>query len=340
MNSELKRRFDSLGTWYHNFSFEGVNSNEDKISSEEIYQALRSLFCDRIEECVILDIGCSCGYYSVRLAMENAGKVIGIEKSCHRIDQASFVKDYFLKTERDKSKVSFFCDNFQDYLKNTSHTDRYEYILAMSVLYYQKDLYEVAKMFTYRTHSIIARWRRIEDGADENKSGKLFYDELKKFDFVETERKEFGGRDFVRYNRKGPFRLIKNHNLLFSNDPYTRDYDEIIRKVTGTRHPVVWSRLAPQYRKDFKDFIIHVKPNELLHRDFGPDFEVVKRNKQNLIESVKAKGLLCPLGTVRRQNGYRVLDGNHRSGISKMLNFDKVAIIALEEYDSHKNLIL
>jgi SAM-dependent methyltransferase len=330
----------SLGPWYHKINFEGTMSNEDSISSEEIYQELRPLLNDRLEESIFLDVGCNDGYYTSRLGVDKAQSVVGVEKSEKCIKQAYFLRDYLIKDPSSRKNVEFVCDTFQNYLMTILQTTRFNCILALSVIYHQHDQYEVARLFSNMTHMIITRFRREDRGENEIRTGEIFSSHLRKFKFVETERKEFGGRDFVRYDRIGNLRLEKNHSKLFTDEIYTRGYDEIIGKVVGCRHPVVWSRLEESLRKNIDDFVTWVKPEMLIHRNMDPDFEVVFRNKKNLLESVKEHGLLCPIVGRRKKNGYAIDDGNHRAAISKILKLDRVAIIGMEEYDDKGNLIL
>lgn len=326
---DLRSKIEELGPWYQSVSFDNIRTNDDNISAEDIYLGLRPLIINHLNDMRFLDVGCNSGYFTDRFVMDGAELAIGVDKNPRCFPQALFLKKWLFGEDKKSEKVIFYNESFQDYLKRIPHTTRFDCILASAVLYYQKDMYEVAKLFSEKTHTVICRWYKVDD---DYRNGNTFYDHLKTFGFHENGRSEVGGRDFVRYEKDGPFRLIKNHNLLFGDNPLTRGYDEIIKRVTECRNPIVWSRIDAEKRKNIDNFISYVLPRELIHRDFGPNYEVLFSNKAGLIESIKKNGLLNPLVVIKANNGYIVDDGNHRAGIANLLNLEKVAVIILEKF--------
>jgi ParB-like chromosome segregation protein Spo0J len=71
--------------------------------------------------------------------------------------------------------------------------------------------------------------------------------------------------------------------------------------------------------------------DDCVNRDFGEDWQFLRDNKHDLIESIARQGMVIPLVAKVLPDGYRIDEGNHRSGIAKMLGFKTIPVILLDE---------
>ncbi len=336
-----------LGPWYQTIDFNGIltNKNHPTGTAEQVYQDIKSFLPKHLMVTNILDIGCSAAYFIIRLMMDGAGEATGIDINPKSIQQAEFTKDFYLKDI--KQDIKLLCDDYMDYLRKD--LNRYDAIIASSVLYprFMKskmdkewmidNYYEKAELLTSKTFTIIARWRQENN----YRNGDLFYEQLQKFNFHETGRKELCSRTLVRYQRDGNLILSKNHDMVF-NDDKPRGWDEIISAVSDCKNLRVWFRLDKDKRKDLSPFITWVNPDILIHRKFNSpkaqkiyntktQLEFLENHRALLLKSVKENGIETPIVARETDEGLIVDDGNHRSGIAQSLKLDKIAVIILKE---------
>jgi len=348
----LKQQIEDLGNWYQTIDFgNGVFTNNNVSATgtaEQVYQDIRSFLPRHLDSTHFLDVGCNSGYFIVRLMLDGAADATGVDIDTKCINQANFVKSFFLDKNKCKS-IRIIQKDFQKYLTSIPSNTRYDAIIASSVLYprtniasldrkYLEDyFYQRAKVLTDKAYMLICRWR-TEDNC---RNGDIFYEQLQKFNYQEIERKELGNRNLVVYQRDENLKLAKNHRMAFDDDK-TRGWDEIISKITDCKNLRVWNRTDKTERKDLSDFITYVSPSTLIYRNFlssrhqkiygtTTELDFIANHKPKLFESVKEIGIQQPPVVRETDEGYMVDDGNHRSGLANALGFDKIAVIILKE---------
>jgi len=330
---KLRATIEELSPWYQSIDFgDGIITPGGKFYGDPLWSTLRSFLPANLDQMNFLDVGSNAGIFCIRLGLEACVNVVGVERNEKWIKQSEFLMKYFTQKHDPNlpGKVKFVHDGAESFLNSIPHNTRYFAIIAISVLYHQNNPDEYARLFNQYTDTIITRWRN-GDSAHERFA---FNNELDRLGFYIAKEVEIHGRLFIVYERRGNWRLHKNHERLFK-DGKSRSYSELMKTLTGFVNLVVWGRWDKADRKDISDFISHVSPEACFHRDFSSEVGghdgFLKSYKKQLVQSIIKEGIHTPVVGKVIEGGFQALEGNHRVGIAKMLKHKTVPIIILEE---------
>ncbi len=100
----------------------------------------------------VLDIGCSDGYYSMKIAEAKAKQVIGIDINDKRIEKALFIKSLL-----GLNNVDFYADTI-DVINQKSH-GKYDLILCLGFLHRYHNPYELLQILGAKTEMLLLEWK-------------------------------------------------------------------------------------------------------------------------------------------------------------------------------------
>lgn len=141
ISKEITKALKNLGPWYQRYEMEGRFTTDSKISDEDEWYLIRSLFEeDDLSGLRILDLGSNAGYFSAMMALEGAD-VIMVEPNPMYIKQAHWTKHFFEQTFNNKKGLHMMMKNTTLSELDYSTIGWCDYILASSVLYYTGDEY-------------------------------------------------------------------------------------------------------------------------------------------------------------------------------------------------------
>lgn len=94
--SEIRRRVDELGPWFHNMELKGVATapahplgNYPAVKWRAFAGALQG----RVAGCSVLDIGCNGGFYALEMKRLGASRVVAIDEREDYLEQARFAAE-------------------------------------------------------------------------------------------------------------------------------------------------------------------------------------------------------------------------------------------------------
>jgi len=128
--SEIRKRIEALGEWFHNIDLGGVKTAPNHFLGD--YPAIKwRSFADAIPHDLtgmsVLDIGCNGGFYSIEMKRRGAARVLGIDSDERYLAQAHFA------ARATGLNISF--DLMSVYDVGALH-ERFDIVLFMGVLYH------------------------------------------------------------------------------------------------------------------------------------------------------------------------------------------------------------
>ena len=110
----LISRIKEMGPWFHNIEIaKDVYTNPNSDYPLNRWKVLEQHLPERLDGKVCLDIGCSSGFFSMKLRERNAEQIVGIDfgEQAKAIQQAEFAKE---TCEREGSITSLFLISNRD----------------------------------------------------------------------------------------------------------------------------------------------------------------------------------------------------------------------------------
>jgi tRNA (mo5U34)-methyltransferase len=128
--SEIRKRVETLGPWFHNLDLHGVKTAPTHFLGD--YPALKwRRFSHALPSDLrgrrVLDIGCNAGFYSIEMKRRGADRVLGIDSDAEYLAQARFAAEVS-GLEIEFQKVSVY--------DVASLGEKFEMVLFMGVLYH------------------------------------------------------------------------------------------------------------------------------------------------------------------------------------------------------------
>jgi tRNA (mo5U34)-methyltransferase len=128
--SEIRRRAEALGPWFHNLDLNGVRTAPDHFLGD--YPAVKfRRFAGALPQDLtglsVLDIGCNGGFYSIEMKRRGAARVLGIDHDEGYLAQARFA------TEVAGLDIEYRPMNVYDV---GALGERFDVVLFMGVLYH------------------------------------------------------------------------------------------------------------------------------------------------------------------------------------------------------------
>ena len=146
------------GMWNHYYNFNGVESRQitDQVGGNiKKWERMKILLKKNYKNKIILDVGCSDGFFSNQIAKMGAKKVYGIDSNKSRVERAKFAS----KILNIKS-TNFYVKNFYD-LKITKK--KYDLILALGILHRVQDIYKFIEMCTKISHQVLFEFKTLDN---------------------------------------------------------------------------------------------------------------------------------------------------------------------------------
>lgn len=100
----------------------------------------------------ILDVGCSDGFYSIKLAQAGAKKVTGIDINEKRIEKAQFIQRYL-----GLDNVEFLSESIDSTFKDVKHN--YDIIVCFGFLHRYPNPYDLINSLGMKTNMLILEWK-------------------------------------------------------------------------------------------------------------------------------------------------------------------------------------
>ncbi|GAB1581132.1 TIGR04290 family methyltransferase [Phyllobacterium phragmitis] len=94
--SEIRRRIEELGPWFHNMRIGGVETAPDHFLGNYPackWETFAEVLPNDLTGKTVLDIGCNAGFYSLEMKRRNAAHVVGIDHDPHYLRQAAFAAE-------------------------------------------------------------------------------------------------------------------------------------------------------------------------------------------------------------------------------------------------------
>ena len=145
------------GMWNHYYNFNGVESRPimDAVGGNiKKWDRMKILLKKNYKNKIILDIGCSDGFFSNQIAKMGAKKVYGIDFNKSRIERAKFAS----KILNIKS-TDFSVKNLYD-IKITKK--KYDLILALGILHRVPDIYKFIETCTKISHQVLIEFKTLD----------------------------------------------------------------------------------------------------------------------------------------------------------------------------------
>src|SRR5713226_395481 len=128
--SEIRRRVEALGPWFHNIELQGVPTAPDHFLGNYPFIKWRK-FAGAIPEDLagktVLDIGCNAGFYSIEMKRRGADRVLGVDYDESYLAQARFAAQV-TGADIEFQRLSVY--------EVARLTERFDLVLFMGVLYH------------------------------------------------------------------------------------------------------------------------------------------------------------------------------------------------------------
>jgi tRNA (mo5U34)-methyltransferase len=128
--SEIRRRVEALGPWFHNLDLQGVPTAPDHFLGDYPFIKWRK-FAAAIPEDLggktVLDIGCNAGFYSIEMKRRGADRVLGIDFDESYLAQARFAAEV-AETDVEFRQMSVY--------DVAALCERFDIVLFMGVFYH------------------------------------------------------------------------------------------------------------------------------------------------------------------------------------------------------------
>lgn len=95
--SEIRRRIEELGPWFHNIRIGGIETAPDHFLGDYPtckWETFSQALPEDLTGKTVLDIGCNAGFYSIEMKRRNARHVVGIDHDPHFLRQAAFAAEH------------------------------------------------------------------------------------------------------------------------------------------------------------------------------------------------------------------------------------------------------
>lgn len=129
-NSEVRRRIEELGPWFHNIELDGIPTAPDHFLGNYPYvkwcKFAHAIPADLTGKSV-LDIGCNAGFYSIEMKRRGAERVLGIDFDDGYLAQARFAAE-IASVAIEFRKLSVYDIGLLE--------ERFDVVLFMGVLYH------------------------------------------------------------------------------------------------------------------------------------------------------------------------------------------------------------
>ena len=129
--SDLKRRVEALGPWFHNMNLGGVWTAPDHFLGDYPAQKFDH-FAERLPDDLsgksVIDIGCNAGFYSIEMKRRGADRVLGIDSDERYLAQARLATEVLGFNDIEFAQV--------DVYDVAALGERFDFIIFMGVLYH------------------------------------------------------------------------------------------------------------------------------------------------------------------------------------------------------------
>ena len=191
----MKDKIEKLSPWNHFYDFGGIKTRKDINSpgcNIKKWKRLEDVFNKySIKNKSIIDIGCSDGYFSIKMKELGAKKVLGIDPDIKRIENANFAKDFFNCKNVDFLPIDIY---------NLNNNRKYDISIALGFLHRIPDIYKALETLTKISNSVILEYKTLNDKKQiclwgggqvkHNKLNQLYF--IPSISFVEGVMYDFG----------------------------------------------------------------------------------------------------------------------------------------------------
>ena len=129
--SDLKRRVEALGPWFHNMNLGGVWTAPDHFLGDYPAQKFDH-FADRLPDDLsgksVIDIGCNAGFYSIEMKRRGADRVLGVDSDERYLAQARLASEVLGYEDIEFRKL--------DVYDVGAIGERFDLVIFMGVLYH------------------------------------------------------------------------------------------------------------------------------------------------------------------------------------------------------------
>jgi|APSaa5957512535_1039671.scaffolds.fasta_scaffold16415_5 SAM-dependent methyltransferase len=143
--------------WNHLYNFDGVKTREAIDSpgfNTRKWPRLKKVFQKvKINDKSVIDVGCSDGYFSVKMA-ENGANVIGIDPDKKRIKKANFAKEFF-----GLNNLEFSSTNLYDLDSNKE----YDMSVALGLIHRIPDIYMALEKLCSISNSVLLEYKALKE---------------------------------------------------------------------------------------------------------------------------------------------------------------------------------
>ncbi len=96
LKSDLRRRIEELGDWFHNLELDGIQTAPNHFLGDYPrckYERFADNLPGELRGRSVLDIGCNAGFYSIEMKRRGAGRVVGIDSDERYLAQAALASE-------------------------------------------------------------------------------------------------------------------------------------------------------------------------------------------------------------------------------------------------------
>jgi len=158
--SSYKKEIESLAKeqeWNHLYDFNGIETRgviDSPGFNTRKWKRLKKVFQKvDLNGKNVIDIGCSDGYFSVKMA-ENGANVIGIDPDKKRIKKANFAKNFF-----NLNDLEFSSTNLYDLNPST----KYDMSVALGLIHRIPDIYMALEKLCSISGSVLLEYKALKE---------------------------------------------------------------------------------------------------------------------------------------------------------------------------------
>lgn len=128
--TELRRKIDALGVWYHNIELApGVWTNPARGDYPRArWRIIEPYIPADLTGKTVLDLSCNSGFFSIQMKKRGASRVVGVERFGQAVEQARLV------TSTMGMDVEIVHDDVYSFLWNNKET--FDYVLFLGLFYH------------------------------------------------------------------------------------------------------------------------------------------------------------------------------------------------------------